>query len=65
VIVGHEITHKQSLEDYISELSGSLTCKTIVTVGGNLKPYVISELEKKNIPFFPSLESFDKWISNF
>lgn len=62
VIKGHEITDHQTLEDYLSETTKLLTKKPEIWVGGNLRPYIISELEKKKIPFFSSLEAFDEFL---
>lgn len=65
VIVGHELNNTQTLEDYLNELTGELESPVQIVVGGNLKPYIRTELEKRRIPFFPSLEAFDEWIKNF
>jgi DNA-binding transcriptional MerR regulator len=65
VTKGHEITDQTSLEDYLSQLSTLLGSRTEIWVGGNLKPYVRTELEKRKIPFFPSLESFDAFLQTF
>ncbi len=63
VIKGHEISDHKTLEDYLSELSEQLEIKTDIWVGGNLKPYVRVELERRKIPFFPSLEAFDEFLA--
>lgn len=65
VTKGHEITDQTSLEDYLSQLSTHLGSRTQIWVGGNLKPYIRTELEKRKIPFFPSLESFDAFLQTF
>jgi MerR family transcriptional regulator, light-induced transcriptional regulator len=65
VIKGHEISDQRNLEDYLTELSTHLSVNSETWVGGNLKPYVKSELEKRRIPFFPSLEAFDEFLQRF
>jgi DNA-binding transcriptional MerR regulator len=65
VTKGHEISDHKTLEDYLAELNSSLKSKTQIMVGGNLRSYAKAELEKKNIKFFPSLESFDEFLSSF
>jgi MerR family transcriptional regulator, light-induced transcriptional regulator len=62
VIKGGDISEHSSLEDYLSKLSIQLNTNTSIWVGGNLKPYVRTELEKRRIPFFSSLESFDEFL---
>lgn len=57
-----EITNQKSLEDYLSDLSTQINSKTEIWIGGNLKPYVRTELEKRKIPFFPTLESLDEFL---
>jgi len=65
VTKGHEITDKRSLEDYLTDLSTNLTVNSEIWVGGNLKPYVRVELEKRKIPFFPTLQAFDEFLQTF
>lgn len=65
VTKGHEITDQTSLEEYLSDLSTQLTVNSDIWVGGNLKPYVRTELEKRRIPFFSTLEAFDNFLKNF
>lgn len=65
VTKGHEITDKRNLEDYLSDLSVQLKVNSEIWVGGNLKPYVKVELEKRKIPFFSSLQAFDEFIQTF
>jgi DNA-binding transcriptional MerR regulator len=64
-IKGHEISDHNTLEDYLNVLTNVLTVKTQILVGGNLKPYIRSELEKRKIPFFPSLQAFDEYLAKF
>jgi methanogenic corrinoid protein MtbC1 len=64
-IKGHEISDHNTLEGYLNQLEEGLRVKTQVVVGGNLKPYVRSELEKRKIPFFSSLHAFDEFLQTF
>lgn len=61
----NELSANQSLEDYLQNLSTQLTVNTEIWVGGDLRPYIKTELEKRKIPFFPSLNVFDEYISKF
>lgn len=65
VTKGHEITEHKTLEDYLTELSPHLTVNAQILVGGNLKPYIRTELEKRKIPFFATLEAFDVFLQKF
>lgn len=65
VTKGHEITEHKTLEDFLSELSPLITVNAQVMVGGNLKPYIRTELEKRKIPFFPTLDAFDEFLQKF
>jgi DNA-binding transcriptional MerR regulator len=64
-IKGHEISEHNTLEQYLNELQVSLRVNTQVVVGGNLKSYISSELEKRKIPFFSSLHAFDEFLQTF
>lgn len=64
-VTRHEINDHQSLEGYIDTIQESLPNKTKIWVGGNLKPYVKTELEKRKIPFFPTLRLLDEYLENF
>jgi DNA-binding transcriptional MerR regulator len=65
VTKGHEINDQQTLEDYLTHLSTELTVNSEIWVGGNLKAYVRTELEKRKIPFFPTLNAFDDYLHHF
>lgn len=65
VTKGHDINDHYTLDDYLKELSSTLELKSEIWVGGNLKHYVKSDLEKRKILFFPTLTSFDEFIRNF
>jgi methanogenic corrinoid protein MtbC1 len=62
---GHELNDKQTLEGYLNEFIPDLQTNTEIWVGGNLKPYIRTELEKRRIHYFSSLESFDDFLQNF
>jgi MerR family transcriptional regulator, light-induced transcriptional regulator len=65
VTKGHEINDHRTLEGYLTELSVELKVGAQIWVGGNLKTYIKTELEKRKIPFFPTLSSFDEFIRNY
>lgn len=65
IIKGHEISDHKTLDDYLNELTNRLEVKSEIWVGGNLRPYVRTELERRKIPFFPSLDAFDLHLQNF
>jgi MerR family transcriptional regulator, light-induced transcriptional regulator len=60
---GHQLTDSKTLENYLSEFSTMLKVNSEIWVGGNLKPSVTSALEKRRISLFPSIESFDEFLS--
>lgn len=59
---GHQISDNETLDDYIKKLSAQLLVHSEIWVGGNLKSTAKIALEKKRIPFFSSLEEFDKHL---
>jgi methanogenic corrinoid protein MtbC1 len=65
VTKGHEISDHKTLEEYLTEVTNHLTSKSEIMVGGNLRAYAKTELEKRNIRFFSSLEAFDEFLTNF
>jgi DNA-binding transcriptional MerR regulator len=64
VIKGHEISDHKTLEEYLAELSSLLTLKPEIWVGGNLKPYIKNDLERKKISYFSTLDAFDEFLSH-
>ncbi len=62
---GHELTDQKNLNDYLKELENQLTQKTEIWVGGNLKPYVKTELEKRKFKVFSSLHELDEFLNTF
>ena len=63
VTKGHQISETRTLDDFLSDLSAALNSKTQIWIGGNLKPYVKSDLAKRKINFFPSLEALDEALA--
>ncbi|WP_408097492.1 MerR family transcriptional regulator [Peredibacter sp. HCB2-198] len=61
----NELSERHSLSDYLQELSTRLQVSAEIWVGGDLKPAIQSELEKRKIPFFASLEAFDEYLSKY
>ena len=59
---GHELGDEMTLDNYLNELSSTLTSNTEIWIGGNLKSYARAELEKKKISFFPSLHALDEFL---
>lgn len=53
-----------ALENYLSQLSVDLKGPTQILVGGNLKSSTKSELERRRVPFFPTIEAFDEYLQN-
>jgi methanogenic corrinoid protein MtbC1 len=64
-IKGHEIGPQDTLESYLDELQSNLKTNPQILVGGNLKPYIRSDLEKRRIPFFPTLQALDEFLVNY
>lgn len=64
-IKGHELNEKDTLGGYLSELSVKLKHPSQILIGGNLKPYIRSELEKKKISFFPTLQALDEYLTTY
>ena len=62
---GHELDENRTLDDYLIQLKQNLNAKTEILVGGNLKNYARNELEKKRIPFFPTLESLSEYLEKY
>lgn len=59
---GHELASGKTVEEYLNEVSTQLSGKTEIWLGGNLKPYIKAELEKRKIPFFSSLHALDEFL---
>lgn len=65
VTKGHEITEKFTLQDYLKKLKSLLTVKASLVVGGNIKPWVTTEIKALGVDHLPTLESLDKYLSEF
>jgi len=61
----YELSAQQNLNDYLTTLQSCLVVKANLWVGGNLKPSARTELEKKKILFFPSMQALDDQFSRF
>lgn len=64
-IIGHDLNPTTTIADYLSEVSLELTVNTQIWVGGNLRSYARADLEKRKIPFFPSLNAFDEFLQKY
>ena len=60
-----DLTAELSLEEYLKRLKLELTCNPSLIIGGNIKHSLRSELEKKKIKFFPTLNALDEYLSKF
>lgn len=61
----YELSQHQNLDDYLKNFKLHLTTNPNIWIGGNLKPNVRAELEKKKINYFPSLAALDEFLTNF
>ncbi len=60
-----ELTSQFDLNDYLSVIKNSLEVNAEIWLGGNLNAFHRTELEKKKIHFFSSLEKLDQVLSEF
>jgi DNA-binding transcriptional MerR regulator len=65
VTKGHELTDQLTLQQYLKEVINTVPAKTKIVVGGNIKPYVRTEIEKFNVGYLPTLESLDQFLRDF
>lgn len=65
IIKGHEISETKTLNDYLSEVIPKLNFKAEIWIGGNLRSYAAHDLDHQKIPYFPTLESFDEFLSHY
>lgn len=63
VTKGHQISENQNLEEYLNIVRANLQGKVAIWVGGNVKASSRSELEKKRINYFPSLQALDEFLA--
>ena len=61
----YELSNEQSFDEYLKKLKLHLTTDPTLLIGGNVKPQMRSELEKKKNQFFPSLNALDDFLSKF
>lgn len=61
-VTRHEFSQQQTLEQYLSELHDKIKPNSEIWIGGNLKPYIKSDLERMKIPFFSSLNALDEHL---
>lgn len=59
------VTQAENLENYLRDLSSTLTGNTEIWLEGNLKSSIHTDLEKRRIPYFPSLHAFDEFLLHF
>lgn len=65
VTKGHELTENLTLQKFISDIKVKIPATTKVMIGGNIKPYVRTELERSNVGYLPTLESLDQYLREF
>jgi DNA-binding transcriptional MerR regulator len=59
----HEILSHMTLEDYLRTVRENLKCQPDFWIGGNVKPYLKTELEKRKGKVFSSLHALDEFLS--
>lgn len=64
-VTREDLTNHLTIDNYLNSLKSHLTCNPNLMLGGNLKPYLRTALEKKKIQFFPTLNAFDEFLSKF
>lgn len=60
-----ELLNNLTMDDYIRTYKEQLKVPSALWVGGDFRPYMKSEMEKKKIVFFPNLESLDTFLATF
>ncbi len=65
VTKGHEITEQLTLQDYLKRIKSLLTVNVPVVVGGNIKPWVATEIKTFGVSHLPTLESLDQYLSTY
>ncbi len=53
------------VQDYLNKLTTGMHVSTEIWMGGLLNAHERTELEKRKIPFFPTLDSFDEFLQSF
>ena len=65
VTKGHEITEHFTLQDYLKKLKSLMTVNVPVVIGGNIKPWVTTEIKAIGVSHLPTLESLDQYLSTY
>ena len=65
VTKGHELCENLTLQKFVSDLKAKIPEATTIMIGGNIKPYVRTELERSNVGYLPTLESLDQFLREF
>lgn len=60
-----DLLNNLNLDSYIRTFKDHLKVPSALWIGGNFKPYLKTEMEKKKIVFFPNLESLDTFLADF
>jgi methanogenic corrinoid protein MtbC1 len=61
----YELSSQSDLGDYLNTLKLNLISNPQIWIGGHLKSHHRSELEKKKIPFFSSMQNLDEFLAKF
>lgn len=64
VTKGHELDGTRTLQEYLDQLKAELNGEKKIWLGGNLRPYVKTELEKQGMAYFSNLHDFDTYLEN-
>ena len=64
VTKGHELNEHITLQEYLDKLKNNLKGNKKIWLGGNLRPYIRTEVEKQGMIYFPTLEHFDDYLSH-
>ena len=65
VTKGHELSETLTLQKFISDVKAQIPQETSLVIGGNIKPYVRTELERSRVGYLPTLESLDQYLREF
>ncbi len=64
-ITKYDVPGQPTLSDYLLKLKSYLTSSPELWLGGNVKAHAKSEMEKKRIQFFTSLQALDTFLGKF
>ena len=65
VTKGHELSETLTLQQFVADLKTQIPEATTIMIGGNIKPYVRTELERSRVGYLPTLESLDQYLREF